>query len=104
MKVDPTLIKMVYAYKVSTFLKNIKVGVEVPHSTNHALKMDQTEENNHWKEVMEIEINQLHAMKPLLSSRRISWFQKDIKGSPTIAYMMSSLMVGRSAGLLLEVT
>ena len=51
---------MVYAYKASRFLKNIKFGVEVPQSTRHALQIDQTDGTNLWKEAMDTEINQLH--------------------------------------------
>ena len=37
---DKTLTKMVYAYKASRFLRNIKFGVEVPQSTRHAIQLD----------------------------------------------------------------
>ena len=57
---DQTLDNMVHAYKASTFMKNIKFGVEVPRSTRHALKIDETDGTNLWKEAMNTEIKQLH--------------------------------------------
>src|SRR5688500_7223411 len=50
---------MVYAYKASRFLKNIKFGTEVPQSTRHALKIDEADGTNLWKQSMNTEINQL---------------------------------------------
>ena len=38
---DKALNNMVYAYKASRFLRNIKFGVEVPQSTRHAFKIDE---------------------------------------------------------------
>ena len=40
---DKTLTIMVHAFNSSRYLKNIKFGVEVPTSTNHALRIDQEE-------------------------------------------------------------
>ena len=37
--------KMVYAYKASRFLRNIKFGVKVSQSTRHACQIDQ--DDNH---------------------------------------------------------
>jgi hypothetical protein len=51
---------MIFAYKASRFLKNIKFGVEVPQSTRYAFEMDKTEETTVWKDAMDSEITQLH--------------------------------------------
>ena len=59
LEADKVLTNMVFSYKTSRFLKNIKFGVEVPQSTNHALKIDEIDGTNLWKEAMETEINQL---------------------------------------------
>jgi hypothetical protein len=57
---DKTLNHMIFAYKASCFLKNIKFGVEVPQSTRHAFEMDKTKETTIWKDAMDSEITQLH--------------------------------------------
>ena len=57
---DKTLKNMVYAYKASRYLKNVKFGVEVPQSTRHALQIDEADKSSLWKESMATEINQLH--------------------------------------------
>ncbi|HEY9706698.1 MAG TPA: reverse transcriptase domain-containing protein, partial [Oculatellaceae cyanobacterium] len=57
---DKTLTHMVYAYKASRFLKNIKFGVEVLQSTRYALEIDKMEGNNLWQQAMDQEISQLH--------------------------------------------
>ena len=51
---DKTLNKMVYAYKASRFLRNIKFGVEVPQSTRHAYQIDQDDNNDLWKKLLEM--------------------------------------------------
>src|SRR5687768_12688708 len=57
---DDTITNIVYAYKTSKFLKNIKFGTaEVPQSTRHALKIDEADGTNLWKQSMNTEINQL---------------------------------------------
>jgi hypothetical protein len=56
---DKTLTNMVYAYKASRFLRNIKFGVEVPQSTRHAIQIDKEDGKGLWKKAMETEINQL---------------------------------------------
>ena len=56
---DKTLTNMVYAYKASRFLKNIKFGVEVPKNTRHAIQLDKEEGKGLWREAMQTEINQL---------------------------------------------
>ena len=55
------------AYKVSRFIKTIKFGVEVLHSTKKAFEMDQVEGNNLWRESMQIEIDQLHAHETFIA-------------------------------------
>ena len=50
---------MVYAYKASRFLRNIKFSVEVPHSTRHALQIDKEDGKGLWQQAMNTEINQL---------------------------------------------
>ena len=59
MEGDDTLTNMVYAYKASRFLKNIKFGTEVPQSTRHALQIDEADGTRLWKQSMDTEINQL---------------------------------------------
>ena len=56
---DKTLTNMVYAYKASRFLRNIKFGVEVPQSTRHAMQIDKEDGKGLWKQAMQTEINQL---------------------------------------------
>ena len=60
MNSDKMLNNMVYAYKASRHLRNIKFGVEVPQSTRHALQIDQEDGINLWKQAMDTEINQLN--------------------------------------------
>ena len=40
---DDTLTNMVYAYKASRFLKNIKFGTEIPQTTRHTFKIDEAD-------------------------------------------------------------
>ncbi|HEY9710848.1 MAG TPA: reverse transcriptase domain-containing protein, partial [Oculatellaceae cyanobacterium] len=58
---DTTLTKMLKAYKVSRFLKNIKFGVEVPQSTRHAFSIDASDGTSLWQAAMKTEINQLYS-------------------------------------------
>lgn len=60
MEADTTLKQIVTAYKMSTFLKNIKFGVEAPQSTKHALQIDSNKDISQWREAMKTEINQLN--------------------------------------------
>lgn len=46
---DKTLTNMVYAYKASRFLRNIKFGVEVPQNTRHATQNDKEDDKGLWK-------------------------------------------------------
>ena len=43
---DKSLNKMVFAYKASRFLRNIKFGVEVPQNTRHAFQIDKDDNND----------------------------------------------------------
>ena len=51
---------MVHACNASVIQQNIKFGVEVPRSTTHALKRDERDGTNLWKEAMNTENKQLH--------------------------------------------
>ena len=43
LEADKVLTNMVFSYKASRFLKNIKFGVEVLQSTSHALKLNEAD-------------------------------------------------------------
>src|SRR5688500_14549646 len=58
---DRTFPKLDHAYKVSTFMKTMKFGVEVPQTTKQAFTMDEAESNHLWSQAMEAAIKSLHA-------------------------------------------